>query len=141
MVVKKYAVYISSKVNSEVFNKLMLPRKNLKYKAEKSELLDRIMAFVEKHYAKTFTIGDLAKKFYVSRSTISHLFQQKMGISFYRFVTQRRLIAAKSLIETGMLLENVALQSGFPDYSNFYRAFKQEYGISPRQYRNQCNKR
>ena len=110
-------------------------------KAEKSELLDRIMAFVEKHYAKTFTIGDLAKKFYISSSTISHLFQQKLGISFYRFVTQRRLIAAKSLIETGMLLETVALQSGFPDYSNFYRAFKQEYGISPRQYRNQCNKR
>ena len=104
--------------------------------AEKPELLDRIMAYVEKHYAAGMTIGDLAKEFYVSSSTVSHLFKQKMGVSFYRYVTQRRLIAAKSLIEMGALLENVAEETGFQDYSGFYRAFKQEYGISPRQYKN-----
>lgn len=103
--------------------------------AEKPELLDRIAAFVEGHYAESITIGDLAKAFYVSNSTVSHLFKQKMGVSFYRYVTQRRLIAAKLLIERGTLLETVAAETGFPDYSGFYRAFKQEYGISPRQYR------
>ena len=54
----------------------------------------------------------------------------------YRYVTQRRLIAGKTLIEKGLLMENEALQTGFRDHSGFYRAFKQEYGISPRQYRN-----
>ena len=105
-------------------------------KAEKPELLDRIMAFVETHYAEDVSAGELGRRFYVSSSTISHLFKQKMGVSFYRYVTQRRLIAAKTLIEQGQLLENVAVQTGFADYSGFYRAFKQEYGISPRQYRN-----
>ena len=70
-------------------------------KAEKPELLDRIMAFVENHYARSITIADLSKQFYVSSSTVSHLFKQKMGVSFYRYVTQRRLIAAKTLIEKG----------------------------------------
>ena len=104
--------------------------------AEKPELLDRIMAFVEKNYAKGIAISDLSKQFFVSSSTVSHLFKQKMGVSFYRYVTQRRLIAAKTLIEKGALLENVAAETGFRDYSGFYRAFKQEYGIGPRQYRN-----
>lgn len=103
--------------------------------AEKPELLDRIMTFVEKNYAQNITISDIAGEFFVSSSTVSHLFKQKLGISLYRFVTQRRLIAAKSLIEEGRLLEEVAVQIGFSDYSSFYRAFKQEYGISPRQYR------
>jgi AraC-like DNA-binding protein len=103
--------------------------------AEKPELLDQITAFVEKNYASAITIADLAKSFYVSSSTVSHLFKQKLGVSFYRYVTQRRLIAAKLLIEKGQLLEIVAAQTGFSDYSGFYRAFRQEYGISPRQYR------
>ena len=103
--------------------------------AEKPELLDKIMAFVENNYAGAFTIDTLAKTFFVSSSTISHLFKQTMGVSFYRYVTQRRLIAAKILIEKGILLEEVSRQTGFQDYSSFYRAFKNEYGISPRQYR------
>lgn len=103
--------------------------------AEQPELLDRIVAYVETHYHQNITIGMLAREFYVSSSTVSHLFKQRLGISLYRFVTQRRLIAAKSRIEKGELLERVALQTGFQDYSVFYRAFRQEYGISPRQYR------
>lgn len=105
-------------------------------KAENPELIDQITALIEGKYATHFTIGDLSKQLYVSNSTISHLFKQKMGVSFYRYVTQRRLIAAKPLIEKGTPLEDVCLQVGFSDYSGFYRAFKQEYGISPRQYRN-----
>ncbi|MBR2923825.1 MAG: helix-turn-helix domain-containing protein [Clostridia bacterium] len=104
-------------------------------KAEQPELLDRITTYVEGHYAQPIVIADLAKQFFVSSSTISHVFKQKLGVSFYRYVTQRRLIAAKTLIEKGQRLEAVANQTGFSDYSSFFRSFKQEYGISPRQYR------
>lgn len=103
-------------------------------KAEKPELLDRITAYIEDNYASRITISDLSRHFYVSDSTISHLFKQKMGVSLYRYVTQRRLIAAKTLIQQGKLLEDVGRTVGFADYSTFYRAFKQEYGISPRQF-------
>ena len=104
-------------------------------RAEKPELLDKVMAYIEQHYAEHITIYDIAHKFYVSDSSISHQFKQKMGISIYHYVTQRRLISAKNLISKGMALEQVASHVGFADYSAFYRAFKQEYGISPRQYR------
>ena len=68
-------------------------------------------------------------------STISALFRRAMGISFYRCVIQRRLIAAKKLIVDGISLEEVSRQVGFGDYSSFYRAFKGEYGMAPRQLR------
>ena len=104
-------------------------------KAEKPELLNRVMAYVEAHLEEKITLQDMAHTFYVSESSISHTFREKMGISFYRYVTQRRLIAAKVLIAEGIVLDVVGRQVGFSDYSGFYRAFKQEYGISPRQYR------
>ena len=103
-------------------------------KAEKPELLDRITAYIERNYPQHITIDELARQFYVSNSTISHLFKQKMGVSLYRYITQRRLIAAKSMISKKIPMEEIAAQIGFADYSTFYRAFKQEYGISPRQF-------
>lgn len=109
-------------------------------KAERPELLDRVMSYVEDHLSEKITLKEVSKHFYVSESTISQLFRKKMGVSFYRCVTQRRLIAAKNLILDGISLETVAEQTGFSDYSTFYRAFKGEFGISPRQFRNQQSK-
>ena len=104
--------------------------------AEQPELLDLITNYVEEHYSGPITIGELAKHFFVSSSTISHLFKQKLGVSFHRYLMQRRLIDAKTRIGNGQRLEEVAVQAGFSDYSGFYRSFKQQFGISPRQYKN-----
>ena len=108
-------------------------------KAEKPELLDQVLTYIEDHLSERITLAETAHHFYVSESTITQTFRKKMDISFYRCVTQRRLITAKKLIETGISLESTAEQVGFSDYSSFFRAFKQEYGISPRQYRKMQN--
>lgn len=104
-------------------------------RAEAPQLTDRIMAYVEQHLAEKLTLADIAHQFFVSESTISQAFREKLGVSYYRHVTQRRLIAAKSLIQQGVPLEDVGRQVGFADHSTFYRAFRKEYGIAPRQYR------
>jgi len=101
---------------------------------EKTVLLDRIMAYLEENFATRVTLADTANHFYVSESTITHMFHNKMGVSFYRCLTQLRLIHAKSLIVEGVPMSDVGQQVGFADYSTFYRAFKKEYGISPQQY-------
>ena len=104
-------------------------------KAEKPGRLDQVLQYIEDNLSRKITLEDVARHFFVSESTITQLFRRKMGDSFYHCVTQRRLIAAKTLIANGVSMENVSEQVGFADYSAFYRAFKKEYGISPAQYR------
>lgn len=104
-------------------------------RAEAPDLLDQVMAYIEIHMSEKITLTETAKHFYVSESTISHLFRQRLGVSFYRCVTQRRLIAAKEMIWKGYSMDRVAERVGFFDYSSFYRAFKQEFGVSPNQYK------
>lgn len=103
--------------------------------AETPELLDRIIDYIEQNYRKKLTMEQMAKQFYVSERTISGLFQKRLGVTFYQFLTRRRLIAAKLLILEGVPLENVSLQSGFQDYSAFFRAFKNQFGVSPREFK------
>ena len=112
-------------------------KKSMQLQSEKPELLENILIYIEANLHNPLSLDELGKHFYVSRSTISNTFRKEMGISFYQYVTQRRLVSAKNLILENIPLELIAPKVGFSDYSSFYRAFKQEFGISPRQYRNQ----
>lgn len=101
---------------------------------EKQELLTGILAYVESNLGEKITLEDVASRFFVSASTVTHMFAKKMNISFYKYVMQRRLWVAKNLIKEDMPMEKIAANVGFGDYSAFYRAFKQEFHMSPRQY-------
>lgn len=105
--------------------------------SSKPELLEQIINYVEAHLSERISVSDVAARFWVSQSTVSQLFRKKMGISFYRYVTQRRLLEAKLLIKTGVPMDQVSIAVGFQDYSTFYRAFKSEFGLSPAQFRKQ----
>lgn len=102
---------------------------------KKPELLDQIVNYVEAHLSERITVADVAARFWVSQSTVSQLFRKKMGISFYRYVTQRRLLESRLLIKSGVPMEQVSIAVGFQDYSTFYRAFRSEFGQSPAQFR------
>lgn len=109
---------------------------NHSLKSEKPELLDDVVSYIESHLSEKITLSDTAQRFFVSESTIGQTFQKKMHVSFYHYVTQRRLIAAKSMMLEDTNLDTLSVKVGFSDYSTFYRAFKKEFGISPREYRN-----
>ena len=119
-----------------LFWRAMCEPQNRPPKTEKPELLDNVVSYIEAHLHERITLSATANRFYVSESTIGQTFKKKMHVSFYHYVTQRRLIAAKSMILEEDNLDNLSEKVGFSDYSTFYRAFKKEFGISPREYRN-----
>lgn len=101
----------------------------------KNSLLENILDYMQNHLSQKISIEETARYFHISPSTLTHLFHREMGLSFYRCLTQRRLVEAKNLIAQEYSMEDVALSVGFQEYSAFYRAFKSEYGISPMQYK------
>lgn len=57
-----------------------------------------------------------------------------MQITIHKYIKLKRLIKAKELIRQNLPITEVYIKSGFGDYSNFFRAFKLEYGITPKEY-------
>ena len=101
----------------------------------KKSLLEQITIYIEDNAGKKLTLKETASHFGVSVSTVTQLFQKKSQTTFYGFVTQCRMEKARKLICQGRTLESVGREVGYQDHSTFYRAFRQTFGMSPREYR------
>ena len=99
-----------------------------------SDLVQKTLAYIGENLHETITLEDLASQFYVSKYYLSHAFTREVGVSVYRYIMMRRLLMARQLLSSGESAGQVCRSCGFSDYASFYRAFKSEYGISPRQF-------
>ena len=101
----------------------------------KSAMMKKITAYVDTHLHEPITLRIIAAHCGVSVSTVTQLFQRQEAVSFHGFVTNRRMMMAENHIREGFPLEQVGKMVGYQDHSTFYRAFRQHYGISPREFR------
>jgi AraC-like DNA-binding protein len=98
-------------------------------------LVSDIIEYLNDHLAEKLTLDDLAKEFFVSKYHLCRTFKRATGATVLQYLTQKRIIQARSLIEQGTRPAAAAGQCGFSDYSTFYRAFRQVTGMAPSQAR------
>ncbi|MCD8090014.1 MAG: AraC family transcriptional regulator [Clostridiales bacterium] len=101
------------------------------------ELYNMILDYINTNIAKPLTLDSIARHFFVSKYYVSHIFKDNLGVSLHQYIIKKRLNACRDAIAAGEPITSVAEKFGFPDYTGFYRAFKKEYGISPKEFRNQ----
>ena len=111
-----------------------LARKNMGKALAEPDLVSQVIAYIGNHYQENLTLESLAGQFYVSKFYLSHEFRERVGVSIHRYIIFRRLLQARDLMAAGIGPGQVYQICGFGDYANFYRAFKAEYGISPREF-------
>ena len=103
-------------------------------KTNADSVIYRVLAYINEHFHEDISLDDLANRFFISKFHLSREFNRLVGTSVYRYIIQKRLIQAKQMMAGGTPSGEVYQHCGFGDYSNFYRAFKSEYQISPKDY-------
>lgn len=105
-----------------------------------SALASEVVNYINTHYQEKISLEDLAAKFFMSKYHLSHEFNRVVGTSIYRYIIQKRLLIAKQMLYEDFSPTDVYQKCGFGDYANFYRAFKSEYGISPKEFVSEVKK-
>jgi AraC-like DNA-binding protein len=103
--------------------------------------LVRVILRIEKDFPSLLTLENLASEAGLSISRFSALFKAKMAIAPMHYLRRHLLGRAGSLLRhTDWQVEEIATCTGFNSLHYFSRAFKAEFGRSPRAYREQSRK-
>lgn len=103
------------------------------------DALQRALRHLREHSHEDIALTDTAAAVALSPNYLAHLLKKQTGRTFTELLTERRLEHARELLAgSDTLIREIARQSGFHDEAYFSRRFRQEAGLTPRQFRQQA---
>lgn len=108
--------------------------KDLELDITYNEKVSKIIHYINQNLSEDLSLEAISAKFYLSKYHLLREFKKNTGYTIHRYITQKRLIMAKELLKDCKQVSEVCSKCGFGDYSNFIRAFRKEFGVSPKKY-------
>ena len=95
-----------------------------------------ILTYCNENYHNDLSLDTIADDLHINKFYISHLFGQKLKIGFNDFINSLRVDeACKRLTGSDSSITEIAYQVGFNSIRSFNRAFHNQTGVTPREYR------
>ena len=94
----------------------------------------RVYEHIVTHFRDELSVAGLAEMFFMDKNTLTRQFKRLVGMTPGECIRRHRLETAQQLIRQGVPIQQTCAECGFSDYSAFYRAFRQTYGVSPSDY-------
>jgi AraC-like DNA-binding protein len=111
---------------------------DLNLKDKYSKTVADACRFIQENVYKNIRLSDIAAHIHLSVNYLSSQFKKETGESVASFIQKTKITEAKSLLaHTDMPLLEISALLGCSSQSFFTTAFKQETGLTPKQYRQQ----
>jgi len=98
-------------------------------------IMQDVLTYINDHYTEPMTLQDIADRFHISTSFLSHEFSAYTNRSVYDYILYRRITLAQMMLHSDKTISEIAGLCGFADYSGFLRKFSSLFGMSPKAYR------
>ncbi|WP_296840437.1 AraC family transcriptional regulator [Marvinbryantia sp.] len=99
------------------------------------DMIFRILKYIETHY-KSGTLSDISAELKLPPYYVSRLLKKYTGHTFKELLQQQKLQQASYLLSHTTLSANAVMEAiGYSNSSFFYRAFRERFGVSPKEYR------
>jgi AraC-like DNA-binding protein len=104
-------------------------------------LINEVISYLISNLRKDISIASVASKFNISKSYLEHLFKEYVGTSLWSYVVFRRIHLVNNLLEKNFSAEEASRIAGFNNYSNFFRLYKKQMGMTPTEFKKTCIKK
>ncbi|WP_417898711.1 response regulator [Bacillus haimaensis] len=119
---------------SEVLSKIF--KEEEEENSEVSRNFKKIITFIDDHLGQEITLKQIAEFMYLHPQYVGQLFKTELNQTFTDYLTIQRLNKAKKLLkDTHLKVYEVAQLSGYKSPKHFMTLFKQEVGMTPKEYR------
>ena len=99
------------------------------------KVIYEILRYIDLNLTKIQDIQMISKELSYSKYYISHLFKEKLGITIYEYITERKIDLAKTMLEEGTYkMSEIAEKLNYESTQSFSKMFKRRTGISPSKY-------
>lgn len=108
---------------------------------EKTLLIENVVKHIHDDLSQKIMLDELARRHFVSKSKLSHVFKHIIGMSPKSYHLRTRISKARKLLATtDRSIKAIATELGYLDEHYFSRVFKRLTGTSPKHYRAQIKK-
>lgn len=103
---------------------------------DESGIIQKIKNLAEKEYMHDIGLDYVAGKVNLAPAYVSYIFKKETGKTLIKYLTEIKMEKAKLLLEEGdMKINQIAKACGYENPSYFNRAFKNYYGLTPKQFK------
>lgn len=111
-----------------LFNRWVAPKKY--------DFIRRLDTYIQEHLRGPITVDDICLSFGIARTRLYSVATDYLGCGIAEYIRKKRIFHAKEFLEkTDLPISQIVYDTGFCDYSHFSRVFKEETGITAREYR------
>lgn len=119
----------------KLFQKDYYFERSIRHDQKNSSLVSDILAYINEHIYEEISIEQLTSLFFFSRSHLNKVFNEEIGMPLHQFIVKKKLFLARQDLLTNESVNHICTKYNFGNYTSFFRAFKQEFGQSPREFR------
>lgn len=99
--------------------------------------MKKIVQYIDDHCKEKLLLSDIAVQTQLNLYYLSHFFKEAFGTSFQNYIAKLRCEHAQQLLLlTDYSLLDISLNCGFSDPKYFNKGFLEQYGCTPKDYRN-----
>ena len=131
--------YFQAETYSAVLQLVVLLSKNINVNSQdRFGAMQTAVEYINDHITEDITVESVCSNIYMSKYHFCRLFKEKIGLTVMEYVLKTRVMMAKDLLWcSDKSVTEISADCGFRSISYFSRAFKNETGMTPMQYKKQ----